>query len=337
MEACLRETIFSIRSSQDFEQTAMEVFKFQYENNDVYRQWCRFFHQTPAQVHAVSDIPFLPIEFFKTHKVISFREQPIDFFQSSGTSQKNTSKHYIKDFSLYEKSFMTNFKLFFGDPKEYVFIVLLPNYQQQGHSSLVYMMKNLIDASSHKESGFYPEDYTKIASLLRDLDSRHRKTILFGVTYALLEMVKHDCFQLENTIVFETGGMKGKRKPMVKEDLHRVLKKGFGVSSITSEYGMCELFSQAYSKGDGIFHTPPQMRVTLRDINDPFSPAKKGKTGGINIIDLANVDSCAFIATQDLGRYCDNGGFELMGRFDHSDIRGCNLLYPEYKQWKTEN
>ena len=332
MKPLLRKAVFNIRSTQDFEQAALAVFKYQYDNNKVYGEWCRLCGQTPSKVRSVSGIPFLPIEFFKTHKVVSFYEEPTGFFQSSGTTRQNTAKHYIKDFELYEKSFLANFQLFFGSPDQYIFIVLLPNYQQQNHSSLIYMMQRLIKESGQRESGFYPEDYTQVAELLKASDQKQRKTILFGVTYALLDLVERYRFHLQNTIVFETGGMKGRRKEITREDLHGILKKGFGIPHIASEYGMCELFSQAYSERDGIFYTPPQMRVIFRDVNDPFSVVSDGKTGGINIIDLANMDSCAFIATQDLGRSCVNGGFELLGRFEHSDIRGCNLLFPQYQK-----
>lgn len=332
MDTLLRKAVFNIHTRQDFEQAALSVFKYQYDNNKVYAEWCRLCGCSPFRVHSVSEIPFLPIEFFKTHTVASFQEEPIDFFQSSGTTRQNKAIHYIKDFELYEKSFFANFQLFFGNPEQYTFIVLLPNYQQQGHSSLIYMMQRLIKESGHTESGFYPEDYARVAELLNELNRKKRKTILFGVTYALSDLVEHYRFRLQNTVVIETGGMKGRRKELIREDLHRILKEGFGVAHIASEYGMCELFSQAYSKRDGIFYTPPQMQVILRDVNDPFSSVRQGKTGGINIIDLANLDSCAFIATQDLGRSRADGGFELLGRFEHSDVRGCNLLFPQYQK-----
>lgn len=323
----MRERIFDLHSEEDFDKLCLDIFRYQYRNNDVYSRWCDLLGRGIGQVNRREDIPFLPIGFFRTHKVISFKEEPIAFFKSSGTSSASVSRHWIRTFDLYEKSFLSNFEQFFGKAEDYCFIALLPNYQQQGNSSLVYMMKGLIARSKYSESGFYPHEVDKIRDLLLRNETLDIPTILFGVSYALLDLAEAYSFNLQHTTVFETGGMKGHRKELPKQALHKILCKFFGVQSIASEYGMCELFSQAYSKSDGLFRCPKQMKVEIKEVNDPFSDCATGKTGVINITDLANVDTCSFIATEDVGRLHEDGSFEISGRLDNAAIKGCNLMY----------
>ena len=321
----LETAIFSIKSCEDFERLAIEIFRYQYENAIVYRQFCDFLKVSPASVKKIEDIPFLPIQFFKSHRVISKLASENTTFTSSGTTGSITSKHHVSDLSLYEKSFLKTFELIYGNPSQYAILALLPSYIERGGSSLVYMADRLINDSSNEHSGFYLRDINALIEKLTFLERTNQKTILIGVSYALLDLIEKQKFRLKNTIVMETGGMKGKRQEMIKEELHAILKKGFGLDQIHSEYGMTELLSQAYSKGEGIFYTPPWMKICTRDTEDALSFVK-GKTGGINVIDLANLHSCSFIATQDLGRIREDGGFEVLGRFDASDIRGCNLM-----------
>ena len=279
----------------------------------------------PHSVNKIEDIPFLPIQFFKSHRVISKSVSEVITFTSSGTTGSITSKHRVSDLNLYEKSFLTAFELFYGHPSEFAILALLPSYIERGGSSLVYMADRLINDSHNEHSGFYLKDIDALIEKLTFLEKTNQKTILLGVSYALLDLIEKQQFKLKNTIVMETGGMKGKRKEMIKDELHSILKNGFGVDQIHSEYGMTELLSQAYSIGEGVFHTPPWMKIRTRDTEDALSFVE-GKTGGINVIDLANLYSCSFIATQDLGRIREDGSFEVLGRFDASDIRGCNLM-----------
>ena len=280
--------------------------------------------ENPINVNEINKIPFLPISFFKTKKILSV-DKFEKVFYSSGTTTKSRSKHFISDLKLYQQSFINNFRLNYGNINQYTIIALLPNYYENKHSSLIYMVEKLIKLTNSNESGFYLNDYSKLSKKLIELDLKsERKTILIGVPYALLDLIDFNEFQLNNTIIMETGGMKGKREEMVREQLHSILCKYFNLPKIHSEYGMTELLSQAYSKGDGIFESPPWMNISCRDANDPLSNNKK--TGGINIIDLANVNSCSFIASQDLGKIHENDTFEVVGRFDASDIRGCNLM-----------
>ena len=277
-------------------------------------------------VKKINQIPFLPIDFFKTHKVIVDIDSSDScdiIFTSSGEVK---SKHYVKNVSIYEESYLLGFEKFYGAIDDYCVLALLPSYLERNGSSLIYMMEDLIQRSNHADSGFYLNNYDELIQKINELNSKNQKTILIGVTYALLDLIEKQTFQLHNTIVMETGGMKGKRKEMVREELHQQLCSGFGVTSIHSEYGMTELLSQAYSKGEGIFECPPWMQVITRDTNDPFHILSDARTGGINVIDLANIYSCSFIATQDLGKKYTDGSFEVLGRFDNSDIRGCNLL-----------
>lgn len=320
------KTIFNLRTDEAFRKLTLEVFRFQYHHNPVYRQFADGLEANPDTVKAVRDIPFLPIEFFKTHRVICGRFAPEAVFESSGTTGTNTSRHFVKSLALYEKSLLEGFRLFFGAPENFVFLALLPSYLERNGSSLVHMADRLIRLSGHPESGFYLYDYEKLAQTLHSLKKQKKKVILLGVTYALLDLAEQYPMDFPELIVMETGGMKGKRREMVREELHGILQKAFGVKAIYSEYGMTELLSQAYSKGQGLFSTPPWMRVLIRDVNDPLSYVPTGKSGGINVIDLANLYSCAFLATQDLGKYHPGGRFEVLGRFDNSDVRGCNLL-----------
>lgn len=320
------QEVFSIQSA-DFNKTALELFCFQFETNPLYREFAAQLNRTPENVKRLEHIPFLPIEFFKTHKVVCKDTGVYDeVFLSSGTTGMEQSRHLVKDINYYIHSFEKSFRHFIGNPEEMVIMALLPSYLERKGSSLIYMMDYLIKKSPYAESGFYLNNIDELALHLKRLDSGGQKVLLLGVSFALLDLIEKHQFQLNNTIVMETGGMKGRRKELIREELHKILCGGFGVEKIWSEYGMTELFSQAYSKGDGFFETPAWMKILIRDVNDPFYYLPNGRTGGINVIDLANVNSCAFIATKDLGKIHNNGKFEVLGRFDNSDIRGCNLL-----------
>lgn len=318
--------IFSIQTEADFERQALKVFKFQFENNSVYRSFCDLLYVHPSTVSKVEDIPFLPIQFFKSHEVISSQQSVEETFTSSGTTGSITSKHLVTDCSVYEESYINAFKHFYGPIEDYVILALLPNYLEREGSSLIYMVDDLIKRSKQPDSGFYLNQYEQLKTRINQLEAKGQKTLLIGVTFALLTLIETYQFQLHHTTIMETGGMKGMRKELIREELHYILKKGFGVNNIHSEYGMTELLSQAYSKGNGTFKCPSWMKVITRDPEDALSIQKKGKTGGLNIIDLANFNSCSFIATQDLGKVHPNGCFEVVGRFDASDIRGCNLM-----------
>ena len=320
------EKIFDIKNHSEFKKQCLDIYNFQYENNMVYQNYCNMICEDPTDVNEINKIPFLPISFFKTKKILS-TDNFEKVFYSSGTTTNSRSKHFISSLKLYQKSFINNFKLNYSDITQYTILALLPNYYDNKDSSLIYMIEKLIKLSKSKESGFFLDDYVNLSKKLIELDTKkERKTILIGVPYALLDMIDFNQFQLNNTIIMETGGMKGKRKEMVRTELHEKLKRGFGVSKIHSEYGMTELLSQAYSKGDGIFKTPSWMKVIIRDINDAQNLDFNKKSGAINIIDLANYNSCSFIATDDMGKHVNDDEFELIGRVDNSDIRGCNLL-----------
>ena len=322
----LREDIFKITSELEFNTLALRVFKFQYEANAVYQKFCKLLDKHPSNVNSLRDIPFIPIEFFKSHDILSSKEPIVKTFTSSGTTGSQTSKHFITDLTIYEDSFNIAFQEFYGNPEDYAILALLPSYLERDGSSLIYMANNLIADSKHPKSGFYLHNLEDLAQTLKALDASGQKTLLIGVSFALLDLVDAYSFQLENTIVMETGGMKGRRKEMIREELHEILSKGFGVNNIHSEYGMTELLSQAYSNGQGVFNCPKHMKILIRDPEDAFTYLNKGKTGGINVIDLANLNSCSFIATQDLGKQISETDFEILGRFDHSDVRGCNLM-----------
>jgi len=320
------EEIIQIQTKKDFHKVAMKVFRFQYEHNPVYQQFCNLLNKTPEQVKTLTDVPFLPIEFFKSKDVLSSIDPIKITFTSSGTTGMITSKHHVTDLDYYEYSFRAAFSHFYGNIEDYVVLALLPAYLEREGSSLIYMVEDLIEGSNQPESGFYLHNYEELAKMLIDLDKQGKNVLLIGVTYALLDMIEMQKFNLSNTIIMETGGMKGRRKEMIREELHQVLCEGFGVSKIHSEYGMTELLSQGYSFGDGIFECPPWMDILTRDPEDALTYVEEGKTGGVNVIDLANLNSCSFIATQDLGKKYKDGSFEILGRFDHSDIRGCNLM-----------
>ncbi len=336
----LNTDIFSISNKKQFEKLALKIFRFQHENNLVYRQFCDLRKIEVLKIKTLKQIPFLPIQFFKSHKVVSNSNKIQQIFTSSGTTspltpeggisnginKKTTSQHFVADVSLYEESYRQGFSEFYGNIEDYLVLALLPSYLERSGSSLIYMFDDLIKRTNNPESGFYLNNYSELIKKLIQLDNSGQNVILIGVTYALLDLIEMQKFNLHNTIIMETGGMKGKRKEMIREDLHEQLCNGFGVSSIHSEYGMTELLSQAYSLGNGIFECPPQMQILIRDTEDALSYVDFGKTGGINIIDLANINSCSFIATQDLGKKYPNNSFEILGRFDNSDIRGCNLM-----------
>ena len=310
----------------NFEELAIERFKYQAENIPVYQDYINHLDIDISQVSRIEDIPFLPISFFKTHAVFNPRKQEKIIFTSSGTTGQTSSRHLVSNLDIYEQSFKLTFEQFYGKIEDYTFLALLPSYLEREGSSLIYMCEKLISWSKNPSSGFYLHNLNELISKLPELDQKGQKVILIGVSYALLDLIEEQEFQLKNTIIIETGGMKGYRKEMIKEEFYQVLKNGFGVNKIHSEYGMTELLSQAYSQSDGEYLCPTWMKVLIRDVNDPFCFLKKGKSGGINIIDLANIDSCSFIATQDLGKLNSNGTFSILGRFDNSDIRGCNLM-----------
>ncbi|AZJ34507.1 acyl transferase [Tenacibaculum singaporense] len=322
----MKSTIFNIQSTEDFNTTVLQVFKHQFTNNKVYRSFCDLIYVHPSDVHTIEQIPFLPIQFFKTREVLSSTNEIQETFTSSGTTGSTTSKHLVTDLSWYETSYLKGFEHFYGNIEDYVVLALLPNYLERKGSSLIYMVDDLIKRSKHPESGFYLNNLSELAEKLIQLDKQNKKVLLIGVSFALLDLVEQYDFNLSNIIIMETGGMKGRRKELIRNELHAVLSNGFGIKEIHSEYGMTELLSQGYSKGNGIFNCPPWMQVLTRDTEDALTILPKGKSGGINVIDLANYNSCSFIATQDLGKVYQDNSFEIIGRFDNSDIRGCNLM-----------
>ena len=321
-----KDLIFNITSEASFNAAALAVFKHQFEHNSVYRSFCDLLYKHPSEVKRVQQIPFLPIQFFKSHTIVSNSKSAEATFTSSGTTGSIVSKHFVSDLEIYKQSFRRGFKSFYGAIEEYTVLALLPSYLEREGSSLVYMANDMITQSNQPESGFYLHDLEALKNTLLKLEAKRQKTLLIGVSYALLDLIEAHSFKLKHTTVMETGGMKGQRKELVKSELHTILKEGFGVDKIHSEYGMTELLSQAYSYGDGVFKTPAWMKILTRDPEDALSIQPIGKSGGVNIIDLANINSCAFIATQDLGKIHSNGTFEILGRFDESDIRGCNLM-----------
>jgi len=319
------DNIFTISTDEEFNAMALKTFGIQYQDNLVYQEFCRHLGKNESNVTSIKDIPFLPIEFFKSKKVVCGPFKPQVIFTSSGTSGSEVSKHYVRNVQRYENSYLRAFHQFYGDIEDYCVLALLPSYLEREGSSLIYMANDLINKSKHPDSGFYLDDINRLQKTLVRLDGS-TKILLLGVSFALLDMVEEFQLKLKNTIIMETGGMKGRKKELIREELHQLLKNGFGVEAIHSEYGMTELLSQAYSQGDGRFFAPNWMKVMTRETEDPLSLQKFGKTGGVNIVDLANIHSCSFIATQDLGKVHPDGSFEILGRFDHSDIRGCNLM-----------
>ena len=324
--------IFSISSQKQFDKVALQTFRYQYEHNVVYRQFCDLIKTNVTAVKAVEQIPFLPIQFFKTHQIVSINSEPQMVFKSSGTTGAQTSQHFVTDVSMYENSYSKGFSQFYGNIEDYTILALLPSYQEQGNSSLIYMVADLIAKTNNPHSGFYLYNHQDLLLKIKELQSDNKQILLIGVTFALLDFIEiatqtdAEIFLSDQLFVMETGGMKGRRKEMIREELHQILCKGFNVSGIHSEYGMTELLSQAYSFGNGIFECPAWMQVHIRDTEDARAQLHNGRSGGINVIDLANINSCSFIATQDLGKKFDNGCFEVLGRFDNSDIRGCNLM-----------
>jgi phenylacetate-coenzyme A ligase PaaK-like adenylate-forming protein len=320
------DAIFNIKSNAEFNALALDVFRFQFKNNAVYRSFCDLLYKHPSDVKTLTDIPFLPIQFFKSHDILSTKNNIEKIFTSSGTTGSATSKHLVTDIKLYEESYLKGFQHFYDDIEDYAILALLPSYLEREGSSLIYMVNDLIEKTKNPKSGFYLSNFEELAQTIQVLEANKQRTLLIGVSFALLDMVEQFQFNLKHTVIMETGGMKGRRKEIIRQVLHNILKKGFGVKTIHSEYGMTELLSQAYSKGHGIFECPPWMKVLTRDTEDALTLQKHNKTGGINIIDLANINSCSFIATQDLGKVKNDGSFEIIGRFDNSDIRGCNLM-----------
>jgi phenylacetate-coenzyme A ligase PaaK-like adenylate-forming protein len=323
------DEIFSVKNTHDFGDLALRIFNYQAENNKVYKEYLFHLGVNVATINRVEDIPFLPIKFFKSHKIITGEQEPEKTFFSSGTTGSERSNHFITDISVYETSFTNTFEQHYGNIKDLCILALLPTYLENESSSLVYMVDHLIQKSNHPDSGFYLENIEELASKLKKLSGENEKVLLLGVSYALIDLAEQFPMDLSNVMIMETGGMKGKRKELTKKELHTYLSSRFQVKSIHSEYGMTELLSQAYSKENGQFTTPPWMKILIRDTYDPFNYLEQGKSGGINVIDLANINSCSFIETKDLGKILPNGSFEILGRFDYSDIRGCNLLVAE--------
>ena len=315
--------IFTPLSEGSFQKLALEIFHFQSENNLVYKKYLHHLGINPKEINKLNQIPYLPIELFKTQEVITTPNNKMVTYRSSGTGGLQ-SQHFVHNIRIYEESFIKGFVYFYGDIKDYTILALLPSYMERTGSSLIYMCERMIQLSKKEESGFYLYEHQELFDTLKKLEAQKRKTLMIGVSFALLDFIEKYPLKLEHTIVMETGGMKGKRKEIIREELHDILGKGFALEKIHSEYGMTELLSQAYSKGNSFFKCPPWMKISCRDANDPLSNNKK--SGGINIIDLANVYSCSFIATQDLGRIHSNNTFEILGRFESSDIRGCNLM-----------
>ena len=313
-----------------FGSVALDIFRFQAMNNPVYKNYLEILQVDPLLVKKVEEIPFLPISFFKSQQIVTTAFEPQAIFESSGTTEIIKSRHLVKDITLYEKSFIKGFEFFYGPVNEFCILGLLPSYLERKNSSLVYMTDKLIRLSGHRQSGFYLYEYDKLFEILNELEEKKQKTLMLGVSFALLDFAEKYSLPLQHTIVMETGGMKGKRKEMVRNQVHAILKKAFHLSSIHSEYGMTELLSQAYSKGEGIFHNPPWMQIMIRDEEDPLQirlPEKDRQTSGaINVIDLANIYSCSFIAADDVGKIYADGSFEVLGRMDNSDLRGCSLM-----------
>jgi phenylacetate-coenzyme A ligase PaaK-like adenylate-forming protein len=321
-----KNLVFSISNEQQFNDAALQIFRHQAQNCAVYHDFISGLNIVPGNVKSIQQIPFLPIEFFKSHKVLSSNAAAEVTFTSSGTTGVITSSHFVTDVSWYAHSFRAAFELFYGDIENYTILALLPSYLEREGSSLIYMADDLIKQSKDPASGFYLYNHNDLLQRLQKQQEAQKPTLLIGVTFALLDFIEQYPISFPQLIVMETGGMKGRRKEMIREELHKQLCDGFRVNAIHSEYGMTELLSQAYSKGEGIFNCPPWMKIITRDTNDPLEILQNNKAGGINVIDLANINSCSFIATQDLGKVYADGSFEVLGRFDNSDIRGCNLL-----------
>lgn len=319
--------VLKVKSEEEFKSLSLDVFHYQYNNCKIYQKFCQHFDKSPDNVDSLKNIPFLPIEFFKNAQVLSSQQLVQKVFSSSGTTSQQPSKHHITDVELYQKNFCQIFQSQYGPIEDYAILALLPSYLEREGSSLIYMVNHLIRKTRHPKSGFFLDDFESLKQTIQHLESKKQKTILIGVSFALLDFVEKFKMNLKYTTVMETGGMKGRRKEITRDELHKKLSKGFGIKNVHSEYGMTELLSQAYSKADGIFELPSTMKVFIRDPEDPLNIFEDyEKTGGLNIIDLANINSCSFIATQDLGQSVKKNKLKIMGRFDYSDVRGCNLL-----------
>ncbi len=321
---------FLTATPQSFNETALDIFNFQYQQNPVYNQYCTALHIDSTKIANISKIPFLPIDLFKTHTITTTPFEPAVIFESSGTTKTINSRHLVKDISMYEQSFINTFRLFYGDPADWCILALLPSYLERNNSSLVMMADKLIELSQHPNSGFYLKNLKKLQDTLIQLEKKQEKTLLIGVTFALLDFAEQYPMRFKHTTVIETGGMKGRRQEMTRQEVHHILCDSFKVNKIHSEYGMTELLSQAYSTGGGIFNCPPWMKIMIREEDDPLlvhgSDKNKTISGAVNVIDLANIYSCSFIATDDAGKLHPDESFEILGRLDNSDIRGCSLL-----------
>jgi len=315
---------FQIKDEQEFNACSLKIFHHQASHCDTYRAFLENLSR-PVPSH-YSEIPFLPISAFKNHQVYAGNQAAETVFESSGTTGMKPSKHAIKDLLLYERCFMSHFSARYGAPEQWCILALLPSYLERGNSSLVYMVDHLIKRSLNDSSGFFLNNHDALRKRLDDLRATGQKVMLIGVSFALLDLLGKGPIPFPELVVMETGGMKGRKKEILREELHSILKRGFSVNAVHSEYGMTELLSQAYAPKDGMFYCPPWMKVLVRELNDPFQPARLGASGAMNIIDLANIHSCSFIATEDLGRSFEDGGFEVLGRYDHSDMRGCSLM-----------
>ena len=325
----IEKNLFSVNTEEAFRQLALSEFFYQYEHNPVYRRYCELLHVSARQVDSIWKIPFLPVEFFKSQQVLAGGPEYEQLFTSSGTTGMEKSAHYVKYLHLYRQSFLRSFEHFYGPIGDYCLLALLPGYMDNPNSSLIFMVRELIEKTGHRDSGFYLDNPQELIDKLRELEEQGQKTLLLGVSFALLDLAGQYQLNLKHTQVMETGGMKGRRKELTRQELHRMLQEKLGVNPVHSEYGMAELLTQAYSEKQGKFRTPPWMKVMIRDYDDPFDWAVQGKSGGINVIDLANLYSCPFIETRDIGRILEDGSFEVLGRFDDSDVRGCNLLVVE--------
>jgi hypothetical protein len=323
----IENRIFSLSEHNDvaFDRLALELFRLHASENAVYREFIRHLGVSAHDVQTVCDIPFLPIEFFKKHQVGIFQAPPEAVFMSSGTTGSDHSNHHVADLGVYDRSLDDGFRLAFGHPKDWCILALLPSYIERSNASLVYMTRKLMETSGHPDNGFYLDRLTSLSKVLRRNSEKGQRTMLIGVTFALLDLAEQHPQPLQNCTIIETGGMKGRRREMIREEVHGILSNAFGQKCIGSEYGMTELLSQAWSLGNGIFRTPPWMRVMVRDSHDPLSCASRGK-GALNVIDLANLHSCPFIATQDLGEVFQDGSFTVLGRMDYAEMRGCNLM-----------
>jgi hypothetical protein len=322
----LQDKVFNV-STTGFDTLALEIFRFQYAENKVYRAFADALHVDPATVNTVASIPYIPVSLFKNHDVVTGSFDPEAMFESSGTTHTGNSRHIIKSLGLYLTSFMKGFKLFYGPVTDWCILGLLPSYLERQNSSLVVMVDELVKMTAHPRSGFYLYDHEALIKVIEENERAGQKTLLIGVTFALLDLAEVFKTSLRHTTVMETGGMKGRRKEITRSEVHDILKAAWGLKTIHSEYGMSELLSQAYSYGDGIFNSPPWMKIILRDEDDPLTIRSNARDGLINVIDLANIYSCSFIATDDIGKIHADGSFEVIGRMDSSDIRGCSLMY----------